>query len=198
MATGTYLLGVQGTVQGQYRENILCFQGSIVDPNDTLAMGNDLIGAWIAHAEAPWLAMFPGSYFVDLYSARRATPKPSAVAKRQYQSFSQAGTLGLAATSYNLCPSIFLVPPMGTKSGGRIFLPCCPQGQIVNNAYQAPFQTAMNNFMNTVTAGIAGAATTWTLAIFSRKLTSTSLVFSWGLSERLGFQGRRRSPVGSA
>jgi hypothetical protein len=165
---------------------------------NTLDNGTDLINAFVAHGQALWLAMLPGSYFLDVVTARRAFPKPSAVAHLQNQAFAVSGTRAGTSTAYNLCPSIFLIPPMGTKSGGRVFLPAVAQGDIINNSFLAAYRTAIDNFFGTMISGMAGSGTNWKLAIFSRKLVSASLVASFGPSSRLGYQSRRRRPVGSA
>jgi hypothetical protein len=198
MATENYLLSIQGSVSGQYNECVLCFQSAGLSSVDTLGEGGDLINSFIAHGQALWLAMMPASYFLDVLQARRAFPKPSAVAHAQNQNFAVPGTRGSNATSYNLCPAIFLIPPMGTKSGGRTFLPAVAQGDVVNNTYLAAYLTAINNFFTAAIAGFAGSGTNWHLAIFSRKNVSASLVASFSPSLRLGFQGKRRKPVGSA
>ncbi len=198
MATENYLLSIQGSIAGQFNECVLCFQSAGLSSVDTLGEGGDLINSFIAHAQAKWLAMLPGSYNLDLLSARRAFPKPSANAMVQNQAFSVTGTRGASATTYNCCPSIFLIPQMGVKSGGRVFLPGVAQGDIINNAYLAAYRTAIDTFFIQCIAGLAGSGTNWQLAVFSRKTASASLVASYGPSTRIGFQGRRRKPVGSA
>lgn len=195
MATETYLLSVQGNLQQEYRENVIAFQSAGVATNDTLTYGTDLINAWVAHLEALWLAMFPAAYVVERYYARRATPKPSAGAHKQYQNGVKVGTRGSDATGQSLCPSLFLVPPMGTKSGGRIFLPCVGQGDIVNNNYLAGFVTAVGAWTTAAGTGAAGTGTLWQLAIYSRKNRTSSLAQITTLSPRLGYQRKRRSPV---
>ncbi len=198
MATETYLLSVQGSLQGQYRENVLAFTSAGLGANATLDNAGDLINAFVTHGQALWLAMMPASYWLDLYSARRAFPKPSATANLQLQAFNVGGTRGAGATSYNLCPTVFLVPPMGTKSGGRVFLPAVSQADIVNNSYITAYANAVTAFFSAAITGFAGSGSNWQLSIYSRKNASAALVNSHGLSERLGFQGKRRRPIGSA
>lgn len=198
MSTENYLLNIQGTVQGQFRENVLCFQSAGLNTLDTVAAATDLVAAFIAHAEALWLACLPQSYFLDLYTAKRAFPKPSASFSTQYQVFSTLGTRGVSATSYNLCPSVFLVPPTGVKSGGKVFMPAVAQADVVNNAPIAAYTAAVGAFFAACLTGLAGSGTNWQLAVYSRKNTSAALVNTIAISPRLGFQGRRRKPVGSA
>jgi hypothetical protein len=198
MATETYQLSIQGSVNGQYNECVIAFQSTGLSTTDTLAGGADLISAFIAHGQALWLAMFPNSYFLDVLQTRRAFPKPSGMAHTQNQVFSVFGSRGTDATSYNLCPAVFLIPPMGTKTGGRVFLPCVGSGDIVNNSYITSYATAVDNFFAAAITGFAGSGTTWHLAVFSRKNVSASLVAAFSRSTRLGFQGKRRKPTGSA
>ena len=198
MATENYLLSIQGSVNGQYNECVQCFQSSGVTSTDTLDAATDLITAWIAHAKSFWLAMFPNSYVLDLLTARRAFPSPSAVAYQQFQYFVETGTRGASATAYNICPSVFLIPPMGVKTGGRTFLPAVSASDIVNNAPISAYTTAVQSYFTAAISGLAGSGTNWQLGIFSRKNTSVSLVASSQLSPRIGFQSRRRRPVGSA
>lgn len=197
MATETYLLSIQGSLQGQYRENVIAFQSAGLGANQTLDNAGNLINAFIAHGQTPWLATQPVSYSLDLLSARRAFPKPSATAYVQYQAFTVPGTRGNSATSYNLCPSVFLVPPMGTKTGGRIFMPAIAQADISNNSYAGGYVTAIANLMAAFIGGMAGSGSNWQLCVFSRKNVSASLVSSYTLSTRIGFQSKRRRPVGS-
>jgi hypothetical protein len=196
MATENYLLTINGGVMGSPNQTVLCFQSAGLASNDTLDAGVDLINAFAGNLEALWLACLPGTYSLNMYAARRAFPKPSAVAKLQYDASQVTGQRGSNATSYNLCPVIFLVPPMGTKSGGKVFMPAVPQGDIINNQYVAGYLTATSAFFNAAIAGAAGSGTNWKLAIYSRKLQSVQLAQSFSKSLRLGFQGRRRTPVG--
>lgn len=198
MATENYLLSIQGSVQGQYNECVLCFQSNGLSSSDTLDSAGDLVNAFNTHGLALWLAMMPNSYYMDVLSARRAFPKPSATAFIQAQAFTALGTRGGTSTAYNLCPSVFLVPPMGVKTGGRVFLPAVAQADIVNNQYIGAYITAVDNFFGAAVSGFAGSGTNWHLAVYSRKNVSASLAQSWALSPRLGFQSRRRRPTGSA
>lgn len=197
MATENYVLSIQGINSQSYNECQLCFQSAGLSSTDTLDAGGDLINAFAAHLSALWLACLPGSYFLSAVTARRAFPKPSAVAVAQQQAFALSGTRAGSSTAYNLCPSVFLVPPMGIKSGGRIFMPAVAQADVVDNGYLGSYVTAIDAMMTAATTGLAGSGTNWKLAIFSRKNVSASLVQSWVLSPRIGFQSRRRKPVGA-
>lgn len=196
MATENYSLSIQGQVSNSYNECVLTFQSAGLSSTDTLDAGDDLIAAFRSHAEGEWLDCLPVSYQLGVYQARRLFPKPSAQAHHQYQPQTQMGTAGSTATAYNLCPSVFLVPPMGIPSGGRIFMPAVSQGDVVNNGYDAGYITRIDAFMTAVTNGMAGSGTNWKLGIYSRKNVSVALVQTWVLSPRLGFQGKRRQPSG--
>jgi len=198
MATEPYFLSIQGSVQGQYNECVQCFQSAGLVSNDTASAGENLIQAWNAHLKTAWLSMLPQSYFLDLVTARRAFPKPSVVSHVQFPAFTVPGMFGVNACAYNLCPCVFLVPVMGTKSGGRTFLPCAPAGQLVNNAYQAGYSAQVQAYFTTAISGAAGSGTNWQLSIYSRKLQVASYVAAVTQSTRLGFQGKRRTPMGSA
>lgn len=196
MATENYLLSVQGVTQNGYNECVMCFQSAGLSSTDTLDAGQDLITAFNGHALALWLQCLPSSYQVIALTARRAFPKPSGVAVRGYDFGTQTGSSGPNATSVSLCPTIFLVPPMGTKSGGRVFMPAVAGGDYVNNSPSAGYITNIGLAFGAMITGLAGSGTNWKLAIFSRKNVSASLALTFGISSAIGFQGRRRKPVG--
>jgi len=196
MATQTYELRIVGSHQAEPLENVLHFQGVGVDPDDTFAAGANLIAGWIANLEALWLAMLPGTYNLVQYQARRSTPAPSWVTKVGYPVFTKTGSRASTGESMQLCPSIFLVPAMGTKSGGKIFLPAVAQGDIVNNAKIAGYATAISNFETALIAGFTQAGIQWASVVFSRKLLTSSLVITAHTTPLLGYQKNRRSPTG--
>jgi hypothetical protein len=197
VATETYELRVQGLSGQQYVESVLHFQGTGVTANDTLGNGTHLINAWVAHLHSFWLGMMPISYYVQLLTTRRVSAKPSGQVNKQYQAFTQPGVRGSSAVGLNACPSVFLTPAMGVKSGGRVFLPSVGVGDVVNSQYLAGYSTAVSNFFTPAVTGVVDGGTTWNIAIFSRKLLSTSPAQNFTLSPRLGFQGKRRKAVGA-
>lgn len=197
MATETYELSLSGTLNASYRETVMHFTGVGVASGDTLAAGESLILGFRTNLEALFLATLPASYFLILYQARRATPKPSAVAHTSYGAMSTPGTRGSNANAQQTCPSIFMVPPMGTKSGGRIFWPAIPNGDLVQSNYSAGWQTAVNAYFTAAIAGFTQSGITWTQAIYSRKLQTASTIVGHNFSPLVGFQGRRRKPVGA-
>jgi hypothetical protein len=194
MATETYELRIAGNVQGQYNEVVSHWQGSGLTADDTFGSGVSLTGGWVANLQTLWLALFPGSYFLNFIVSRRVILKPSVRVFGQYQAFAAAGTRGATATSWNLCPSTFLIPPMGVKSGGKCFLPCVAQADIVNNQYIAGYKTAHAAYFNAAITGFTTSGINWKLAILSRRLNVSHLVNNISLSERIGFQSKRRYP----
>jgi hypothetical protein len=197
MATETYELAIQGLLASSYRETVLHFSGVGVASGDTLAAGESLINGFVTAAEGLFAATLPPTFSITGYRARRSTPAPSAVAHLQYPPGYLPGTRGSGSTSQQCCPSIFLVPTMGTKSGGKIFWPAVPQGDILDNVYGAAWKTAVDATIAALVAGFTNAGITWTLAIFSRKHLSTSTVAGHNYSPVIGFQSRRRKPTGA-
>jgi len=197
MATETYELAIEGTVVASYRQTLLHFTGVGVASVDTVAAGESLIAGFIANCEVSFLLTLPQAYSINAYRARRATPKPSFVSHQEFGVGVKQGTRGSDAVGQQTCPSIFLVPTMGTKSGGRIFWPSIPAGDVQQSSYVAAWQTAVNTALTAMTTGFTNAGITWTLAIFSRKLLTASTVAGHNFSPLIGFQAKRRSPIGA-
>jgi len=192
MAIEVYSLTVAGHVMDQPMTSILHFVGTGMTADLTYETGTNLVTLFDADFLAEWLAICPNSYDLDYLRARRVKPKQSAEAFKQYQSNSQSGTFSSDAVSTELRPSMFLVPVLGTKSGGRIFLPSAPDDSIAANLYQGAYVTACNTLMTNLTTNHVSGGITWTLCVFSRKLNSYSDVSAWHLSARLGFQKRSK------
>lgn len=197
MATETYELAIQMCHTGQPIETLLHFQGGNLTADATLVNGADLITGFITNVLPDFLPTIPASCQVNRLAARRVSSKPSAVAHTQFQRNSEVGSGGSAACSYQLCPTIFLVPPMGTISGGKIFWPAISDTAINGNQPQAGWLTNVATVMADMMSNFGTSAITWQLAIFSRKLKTTSLVLAYNVSPRLGFQRKRAHPVGA-
>lgn len=195
MATETYELIVQGVSVQERNECVLHFTSDNVTANDTLDNGESLIDSFHTNIMPLWLACMPVSYYVDRLAARRVITKPSAVAHRQYENNEQEGTLDSNAASDQLCPSVLLIPPTGTKSAGRCFMPSVGRNQIVDNLYIAGYQTVIDALFAAMTANFGVSGKHWQLAVYSRKFNSATLAQAWQLSSRLGFQKNRRAPV---
>lgn len=197
MATETYELSIQGINNASYRETVLHFSGVGVATGDTLAAAESLLNGWDATCSTAWLATLPASYQLVQIQARRVMPKSSATATKQFGVGTRPGTRGSNATGQQTCPSIFLVPAMGTKSGGRIFWPDVPQGDLNQSAYVAAWVTLINTALGLMITGFTNSAITWTLGVFSRKLGTFSNIASHSMSPVIGFQSKRRRPVGA-
>jgi hypothetical protein len=196
MANATYQMSITGTHYNQFVENVLCFQGSLADGTQTLEEGQDLIDAWIDGIIDPWCATLPETYTLDRLSTRCLLPAgPSNVAHRQVINQAFVGTFGTGAVSENLCPVMNLIPPMGVKSQGRVYMPCVAKTAIDNNQFVAGYVTAMNALFDAMIAGFSTSATDWKLAIYSKKNGTSSLALNHSLSAAIGFQGRRRRPL---
>lgn len=198
MAIETYQLAIQGVHGTEYVETILHFEGTGVDPANTSAAGISLIAGFRANCETQWLAAFPASYQIRQYAARRAS---SANSNTVWQSFAPGALSGTHASSTGcadqLCPCISWVPPLGTKSGGRTFLPVVPLGAIVSNSASAGYQTILTTLITAILTAFSNAGISWVKVILSRKLNTSSAALAGNLSLRLGYQKRRRSPLGA-
>lgn len=197
MATETYELAIQMDHAGQPIETLLHFKGDNLTADLTLSNGQDLINSWEANVLPDWLTTIPASVAVNRLAARRVSAKPSAVAFIQFQRGTQPGSGGSVACSLQLCPTIFLVPPMGTISGGKIFWPAISTTAINGNVPQSGWLTNVGTTMADMMTNFGTGAITWQLAVFSRKLKTTSLATAYNVSPRLGYQRKRAHPVGA-
>src|SRR5215471_14541627 len=139
----------------QYNECVTAWQGVGTNSNDTYASGISLTAGWQAHLQTLWQAMLPGSYSLATIAARRCTPKPSVVIKAQYVPFTVQGSRNSNGCAQQVCPCIFLIPPMGTKSGGKTFLPCGGQNDLLNKQYASGYHTAIQNYSTAAKAGFS-------------------------------------------
>lgn len=193
MANRCYSLTVRGLLLDQYRENVLHFQSTGTNDNDTLAAGESLIAGFLASIQTAWLNTLPAAYSLMRLSARRVDLKPSATAHRYFGLGQQPGTRATDGTAQQTAPSVFLIPTMGTFSGGKIFWPAVPQGDLVNNVLATAWITVVNTCISAMVSGFTNAGITWTLAIFSRKHGTISNVVGHTFSPLVGYQVGRRS-----
>lgn len=196
MANRCYQLTLEGLVQGSYKACVLHFQSTGTNDNDTLAGAESLVNGFNTSAVTNFLATQAATYFLTRLVARRVITKPSATACKQYLVGTQVGTRPNPSTALQTCPSVLLVPTMGVKSGGRIFLPSLSVGDLNANVYLTAYLTAVNTFINGLVSGFTNSGITWTLAIFSRKTGGISNVSSHSMSPVIGYVGKRRKPVG--
>lgn len=197
MAEELYELSVVGNLNGEANECVMHFIGNNLTANDTQASAVDLLNSWAANIRSLWLPPLPASYQIDLLQARRVVPKFGQGAYIQMQKGSFPGTGGSNMCGYQLCPTIFLVPPMGTKSGGKVFFPSIPAARIAGNAPSALWISQINSLFNAMATNFGTGAITWVQGILSRKLGTYSAVMNHTISARLGFQSKRRKPVGA-
>lgn len=197
MANRCFSLNIQGVLQSSYRETVLHFQSTGTNDNDTLAAAESLVNGWHTAIRALWLATLPPSYYLIRLEARRELLHPSAEGRKFYGVGADPGTRGSNATAQQLCPSIFLVPTMGVKSGGKIFWPAIPQGDLVQGSPATAWQTTVDAVLAAQISGFTNAGITWTQCILSRKLGTFSNISSHSYSPVVGFQSKRRKPVGA-
>ncbi len=195
MATETYQMTISGVAANEYVENVMHFTTTTAVADDTMGNGTNLLASWETNIRTKWLAILPDQYSLQRITARRVITKPSVTTHRQYDLGAFFGTLGSDTGGDQVCPVIFLIPPMGVATGGKIFLPTVGNAQISNNAYVAGYKTAVNTLMAALTANFGTSGFIWKLAIFSRKLQQARDAMAWTLSPAIGFQGRRRLPL---
>lgn len=197
MAIETFELRIEGVLGASYRETVLHFSGNGTAAGDTLASADSLVAGWIANCQPAFLLTLPASYSLVQLTARRATPKPSGQSVTNNGLGNVVGTRGSNATSQQMCPSIFLIPAMGTKSGGKIFWPACPQGDMNQSIPSAGWQTAIGNYFTAATTPFTNAGITWHQVIYSKKVGSTSDIQSHQFSPFVGYMLKRRKPAGA-
>jgi len=192
VASETWELRITGYTGPEPNQSVQHFKGDNIAVSDTVNVGYDLINAWIANVKPKWLAMLPIDYYLDTLEARRVDPKLSAVAHHQYGFRSTPGTFGTHSQASQTNPCLTLIPPMGIKSAGKIFLPGCPKTFVVNSVFSAGAHTALNNWFNVVKVNFGLTTITWIQAIYSKKTNITSTVQLAQFSPVVGFQERRR------
>lgn len=197
MAIGLYRTDWRGNLAGQFRENIIYWRLNPDPGTNGYDTAQQLIIALNATFKPLWLAMLPPDYALDAILARQVGPVGGNYASVDYQSGIFVGTRGTEAASQQLCPCVTLIPPMGVKSAGRVFLPAVDKADFVMNAPTAGYLTAIGNFFNAAIGGVSVAGGTASIAIFSRKLNTSSETSTFNLSPAIGYQRKRARPIGS-
>jgi hypothetical protein len=197
MATEVYECRLNGIHQTQWCQNVLHFQGVGTDPTDPFAGAQSLCDGVVANLKSPWLGMLPITYTFMSIQTRRISAKPSITRFKSYLFGTEFGGRGSLGESYQLCPSLFLVPTMGAKSGGKIFLPAVAQADIISNALQTAYKTAIQSFITALIAGFTQAGITWASGVWSKKTRTFSATTAAQISPLLGYQKRRRAPGGA-
>jgi hypothetical protein len=197
MAIGLYRTEWRGSLTGQFRENVMHWRldpDPAANPFDT---ANDLALALNTTFKPLWLAMMPPDYALDALMVRRIQPTGGCYATIDYVSLTEIGTRGAEALSQQLCPCVSLIPPMGIKSAGRVFLPAVAKTDIQLNVYLNTYRTAVSNFFTPAIAGFSVSGGTAKLGIYSRKTNTSSDAITFNLSPALGYQRKRARPSGA-
>lgn len=158
---------------------------------------NSLVSLFHTTFKSLWLAMMPDFYTLSALLARRIGPTPGEYAVVDYEEGTEPGTNGTGTVANQLCPCVTLIPPMGTKSAGRVFLPAIAPSKLNLNVFQASYITAVNNFFNPAIGTTSFLGGTVQLAIYSRKLNISTAVSAFQLSPVIGYQRKRARPIGS-
>jgi len=195
MAIETYRLSVQGTTKQSGNEVVMHFASDVDASMNTLAAGEDLITQWRSLAQGAWLGFLPDGYILHRLEAVRVLPSGSVGAHFEYADDSQVGNVAAASVGLQLCPCVRLIPPSGTKTMGKMFLPAISPDSINNNAYDAGYVTDVGTYMSIVINPFGAGLNSWRQVVYSRRLVSSANVLAWSLSPAIGFQGKRRTPV---
>jgi hypothetical protein len=188
---------IKGNLNGQFRENVMHWK-IIGATNDTPFQNSNALVQFLHTTIKPlFLACLPPDYCIDAIFARRLGPTGGPYASVDYGFQVQPGTRGAQATSEQLCPCITMIPGMGIKSAGRIFMPAVADTDYNLNVAANTYVTAINALMAGMVAGGSVAGGTAQICIFSRKLNISYLVSAYNLSPVIGYQRRRARPVGA-
>lgn len=195
MATEVYELRIRGTAGFQPNECVQHFVGGNLTADATRANGDFLIDAWNTNIRPLWLDLLPDTYYLLSVQARRVVPPISVVTFQQFTYGTQQGGRGAGYASDQTCPCVHFIPGMGFKSKGKTFLPCVGKTEIIDNQYDSAYATAVGAWASAMLTNFGTSGKTWQIVVYSRKLGTWSLAVGAGLSTRIGFQKRRRSPV---
>jgi len=197
LATALYRTEWRGQNYGQFNECVMHWQATGISLGSAFDEANSLVQLLDSTFKTLWLAMLPDNYWLEGILARRIGPTPGEYAIIDYDAESQPGTRGSGSPGAQLCPCVTLIPPMGVKSAGRVFLPSVSSTQINLNVFQAGYKTAVSNFFTPAIAFTSFLGGNVQLCIYSRKLNIASEVTTFQLSPVIGFQRKRARPIGS-
>jgi len=192
MATDYYQLRVKGLHTGQYNECVMYFRGTNLTAADYMQNADDLVDTWNDGWRDMWLELFPTTYQLLRVEAKKASSGGGGMSAGQYDFDAYPGTVAGSAASQQLCPAISLIPGMGVKSAGKIFLPCIAESQIQANVPNSTWLTNVDTLLVSLIAGITFASITWDLVIYSRTTSSFNAVADYSTSPIIGFQRRRQ------
>jgi len=172
------------------------FKGTNLDVADYLVNARDLLLSWTSEMAGVWKAMFPVSHQTLRISACKDSSGGSGELSQQYPTGTQAGDQSGGSASQQLCPVVRLIPTMGVKTAGKIFLPCIAESDVNANVVVDDWKDRLSYLMSPMIDGFAQGTITWSLVINSRKLSTFSEVITYDISPIIGFQRRRqRSPL---
>lgn len=194
MATSLYRMSLLSTLMGSLRENVFHL---ILDPEPSANpydTADQILAAWVSTFKPLWLAMLPEDCFLESIFVQRIKPSMGAFASSNFANQQEVGTRSGQTIAQQLCPCVSLIPPMGVKSAGRMFLPAVSRSDYSKNVPSSGFLTAISNYFTPLLAGFSVAGGTATLAIFSRKLQTYSAVSAFNLSPAVGYQRHRNKP----
>jgi len=194
MASALYLLKIHGDHSGQHSEVNLHFIGDNLTVGNVFINAMDLIESFATGALADFLACVPTTYQVERLSAIAILPQGGVERTQEFQDGDMPGQAAGHAASNQLCPVIRLIPPTGTKSAGRFFMPCISEGDINANVPQAGWLSNINGFVNNIMPLAGTSSITWTVAVYSRKLNTYVAANAYDTSSIVGVQRRRARP----
>lgn len=192
MATDHYQLRVIGLHQTQYNECVLHFKGENLTAANYMENAEDLALAWENAIMGLWLDCLPASYCLFRLAAKKFSLGGGGEFVTQFQNQIQVGAVAGGAASQQLCPAIRLIPPIGVKTAGRVFMPCIAESQIAANAPNATWVTNISTLFTDMMAGFANSSIDWFLEIYSRKNNTYADVMDFDNSPLVGFQRRRQ------
>lgn len=192
MAIDFYQLSVHGLHQFEYNEVVMFFRGSNLTAANYMENAEDLAEAWFSEAGGQWLDLFPESYTLMRLSAKKASAGGGGTFNKQFQWGDSLGQVAGPAASQQLCPVVRLIPPMGTKTAGKMFLPCIASSQVGGNQVSSTWLTNLDAYMGIVLNPFVISSIEWQQVIFSRKDGTFALAQSYDTSPIIGFQRRRQ------
>lgn len=194
MADELYLLTIHGNHSGQHNEVGMYFHGSNLTLGEVVDNAQDLVDGFVGNCLPAWLDLMPASYEVERVTARRIVPQFGVTVGVEFQDGDQPGSITGGAASQQLCPVIRLIPPMGTKSAGKFFLPCIAESQINANTPNSTWFSNVASFMGSILTNVGLGSIIWLSAVYSTKLNTYVDTSTFDTSSTIGFQRRRQRP----
>ena len=194
MASELYQLRLSGNHTSEYWENVLYFQGDNLSAGDVIHNARDLLSNWVNNGQEPFLNLLPNTCYLNREVGKRQDVAGGIEVVNQYDYQALQGAAADQASSQQLCPIVRLIPPMGTKTAGRFFLPGIAEADVEANTPSADWLSRLSTLMSILIGGMNDGAITWKIAVFSRKLGTHALALDYDTSPIVGWQSRRRKP----